>query len=394
MSVVVFLHVLNQHQRMSVEVASKRSAAVRAEHVSPNDPPHPKRRRSFGTVARKDVLLFTKNLVVLLHAGSTVLESVTVLRDQARKGRWYGVLDAIRDHIEQGFPLSDALRHEKKVFSPIYRSIVEIGERSGTLEENLQYLADQLAKQDAIRRQVLSAMMYPIMVFGGTLLLGSAVVLFVLPKVSRLFENFDVALPLSTRILLHIAAFTNTHGWWAVPGFFLGCVFVVWVFRRRAVRPFTHRLILLLPIVGAVSRHANLALFCRTLGVLLRTGTTIDDGLAACAATVPNVQYAAFLRTAHEQVKGGSALADILRQQPRLFAPTDVQILQVGENSGTLTDSLDYCATYHEEGVQTITKTLATILEPFILLVLGAMVATLALAIITPIYSITQQFRR
>lgn len=339
------------------------------------------------------MLLFTKNLVVLIHAGSTVLESITVLRDQA-KGRWRDVLSGIRDHVEQGFPLGDALRHEPRVFTPIFVSIVEIGERSGTLEENLKYLAEQLTKQDAIRRQVLGAMMYPIIVLTGTLLLGSGVVLFVLPKLTRLFESFDVALPLPTRILLGIASFTSAHGTWAIPAFFGGIVFLFWFLRRPFVRPFTHRVILRMPVVGAVSRHVNLALFCRTLSVLLRTGTTIDDALAACAATVPNVRYAAFLKTAHEQVKSGSALADVLRQQPRLFAPTDVQILQVGENSGTLTDSLDYCATYHEENVQTITKSLATILEPFILLVLGGMVATLALSIITPMYSITQQFRR
>lgn len=356
-------------------------------------PPHPKRRRSFGTVSRKEVLLFTKNVVVLLHAGSTVLEAIAVLRDQA-KGRWRDVLSDIHDHVERGFPLGDALRHEPRVFSSIYVSIVEIGERSGTLEENLKYLATQLAKQDAIRRQVLSAMMYPIIVMVGMFLLGSAVVVFVLPKLTRLFESFDVALPLPTRILLGIAGFTSAHGSWAIPAFFIGIVAMVWALRRPVVRPFTHRLILRMPIVGAISRHVNLALFCRTLSVLLRTGTTIDDGLAACAVTVPNVRYAAFLRLAHEQVKGGSALADILRQQPHLFTPTDVQILQVGETSGTLVDSLDYCAEFHEENVQTITKSLATILEPFILLVLGGMVATLALSIITPIYSITQQFRR
>ena len=359
----------------------------------PPEPSHPKKRRPFGSVSRKEVLLFTKSLVVLLHAGSTVLESVTVLRDQA-KGRWRDVLTGVRDHVEQGFPLGDALRHEQKVFPSIYISIVEIGERSGTLEENLKHLAEQLAKSDAIRRQVLGAMTYPIIVMSGTLLLGSAVVLFVLPKLTRLFESFDVALPLPTRILLGIAGFTQAHGSWAIPTFFGLLIALFWALRRPIVRPFTHRIILRMPVVGAISRHVNLALFCRTLSVLLRTSTTIDDGLAACAATVPNVRYAAFLRIAHEQVKGGSALADVLRQQPRLFAPTDIQMLQVGENSGTLTDSLDYCAEYHEENVQTITKSLATILEPLILLVLGGMVATLALSIITPIYSITQQFRR
>ncbi|MDO8425285.1 MAG: type II secretion system F family protein [bacterium] len=369
------------------------SPATAPRAAVPTEASQPKRRRSWGTVSRKDVLLFTKSIVVLLHAGSTVLESITVLRDQA-KGHWRDVLTDIRDHVERGFPLGDALRHEPKAFSSIYVSIVEIGERSGTLEGNLKYLAMQLAKQDAIRRQVLGAMTYPIIVMSGTLLLGAAVVIFVLPKLTRLFQSFDVALPLSTRILLGIATFTSAHGSWAIPTFFGGLVFCVWALRRPAVRPITHRLILRLPVVGAISRHVNLALFCRTLSVLLRTGTTIDDGLAACAATVPNVRYAVFLRTTYEQVKGGSTLADSLRQQPRLFAPTDVQILQVGENSGTLMDSLDYCAEYHEENVQTITKSLATILEPFILLILGGMVATLALSIITPIYSITQQFRR
>lgn len=345
-----------------------------------------------GWVSKKEVLLFTKNLSILLKAGSTLAESIAVLRDQA-KGKWRVVLSDLQNHVEKGLRFSESLEHYPKIFSPIYRGIVRIGEQSGTLEESLMYINQQLAKSYELRRKVLNSMMYPAIVFVGTATIGFAVAIFVLPKMAKLFSNFNIPLPLTTRVLLVVANFFQHYGLWTVLMFVVGTVLAVWLLRLRLVAPLTHWIILHLPVVKNVSVHLNLALFCRTLGILLRTGVTIDEGLKTCATTTPNIHYTNFLNHVHEQIKGGESLAEILKEKRQLFPLTDVQIIQVGEASGSLSDSLEYCAAIHEEEVSNITKNLATILEPIVLLFLGSMVALLALSVITPIYSITSQFR-
>lgn len=351
---------------------------------------HP--RHTFGWVSKKDVLLFTKNLSILLKAGSTLSESVAVLGDQA-KGKWRVVLTDIKTHIEKGLRLSESMEHYPKIFSPIYRGIVRIGEASGTLEENLLYINQQLAKSYELRRKIFGAMMYPAIVFLGTATLGFAVAIFVLPKMANLFRNFNIPLPITTRALLALADFFQHYGVFAVIGFIILVVFLSWFLRLRFVAPVTHWFILHLPVVKNISTHLNLALFCRTLAILLRTGVTIDEALITCATTTPNIYYTNFLNRVHEKIKGGESLAEILKEKKHLFPLTDVQIIQVGEASGSLSDSLEYCASIHEEEVNNITQNLATILEPIILLFLGGMVALLALSVITPIYSLTNQFR-
>lgn len=345
-----------------------------------------------GWVSKKEVLLFTKNIAVLLKAGSTLSESIRVLEGQA-KGKWLSVVRDVRMHTEKGISLAEALNRHPKVFSSIYRGMVEIGQQSGTLEENLAYVAEHLDKSYKLKKKIKGAMMYPIIVMVGTVVLGSAVALFVLPKLTKLFDSFQIDLPITTRILIAVSDFFQHHGVIATSLTVGSIVFFVVLFRRKFMRPVSHWLTLHLPILKRVSFHMNLAMFCRTLGILLTSGTSIDEALAICSKTTSNYYYARYVDQAHKQVKGGEQLSDILKKKPKLFPATDTQIIQVGEASGTLSDSLSHCAVSHEDEVEDITKNLATMLEPIILLVLGGMVALLALSIITPIYSITDRFK-
>lgn len=355
----------------------------------------PKKKKIFiypGAIARKDILFFTKNLAILLKTGSTLPEALEVLGSQA-KGTWQQVIQSIHGYVEQGLPFGSAVDKYPKVFSTLYRGVVAIGEQSGTLEENLNYINVQMEKDYELRRQVLGAMMYPIIVFLGTLVIGTGVAIFVLPKLSELFGNFDVELPFTTRFLLYIADFFDLYGLWATPLIVGGSLAFFFLLRAKFARPVTHWLILRLPVVKDVSQHVNLAIYCRTLSILLRSGVTIDDALVTCAKTATNQQYSKFIKNSQEHITSGSTMAGIMSESPKLFPVTDVQIIQVGERSGTLSESLEYCAELHEKEVAALTRNLATLLEPIILLVLGLAVAGLALSVITPIYSITDQFR-
>lgn len=345
-----------------------------------------------GGVPKKTILFFTTNLSIMLKTGSTLSESLRVIMKQS-KGRFHDILDEIIAKVEQGIKFSEALDNHPKVFSSIYVNIVKIGEESGTLDKNLEYLAHQLEKSNRLKKQIVGAMIYPMIILGGTFILGTVVSIFVLPKLTRMFKNFKVELPLTTKILIVVSDFMDQHGIIFFVGLISLIIFLIWFLRIKQVKPFTHRLLLRIPIIKTFSRNYNLSMFYRSLSVLLISGTTIDEGLIICSKTVNNVAYQKIITDLYKQIKGGESLYEILTKHPKLFPPTDTQIINVGEESGTLTDSLAYTASIREEELNDLTKNLSNILEPVLFIFLGLIVATLALSIIAPIYSITQEFR-
>lgn len=345
-----------------------------------------------GTVSVKELLFFTKNLSVMLRAGTTLSEALAVLRDQG-KGKLRLILSEVVEQVEGGHPFSESLERYPRTFSEIFVNIVKIGEESGTLEDNLGYIAEQLDKSYQLRKKIIGAMIYPAIVVIGTVVLGLGIVLFVLPKITVLFKGFDIELPLTTRILIWLSDFFQAHGWGSAIGMIVAVIFIIWLLRRKFVKPVTHWLILQFPIIRNISIHANLASFCRTMSILLQSGVTIDEGIKICSRTVSNYHYKVFLAKTYEKVKAGDALAGSLAVKKRMFSGTDIQIIKVGEESGSLSDSLQYCASIHEREVDSITKNLSNVLEPLLLITVGLMVGFLALSIITPIYSITGSVR-
>ncbi|HAZ28260.1 MAG TPA: hypothetical protein DCY48_00585 [Candidatus Magasanikbacteria bacterium] len=346
-----------------------------------------------GRVPQKQILFFTKNLSIMLQSGSTLPEALAVLKTQV-KGRLRFILDDVYQSINTGQKLSEALRRHKKAFSDIYTNMIAIGEESGKLDQNLEHLGRQLEKNYELKKKVIGALIYPSIVCIGGIILSLGIALFVLPKVAKLFQNFKVELPLTTRVLISVSTFFQTHGILAAFLVVGGSVALVWTLRRERLRPLTHWVILHTPIISSISIHLNLTLICRTLSLLLKSGLTIDESISICAKTIHNIRYKKFLEFVYQKIKAGDSLTDTLRQNTHLFPPTDIQIISVGESSGTLSHSLEFCSTIHEDEVDSITKNLATILEPILLVAIGLLVGFLALSIITPLYSITGQFHR
>ncbi|KKQ80267.1 MAG: Type IV pilin [Parcubacteria group bacterium GW2011_GWC2_38_7] len=351
----------------------------------------PKKQIFIGGVSKKAVLFFTKNLSIMLKTGSTLSEALRVINKQT-KGKFHEILNEIISTIEQGRKFSEALVVHPKVFSNIYVNIVKIGEESGTLDKNLEFLTEQLEKNYKLKKQVIGAMIYPMIILGGTLILGTLISLFVLPKLTKMFKNFRVELPLTTRMLIKFSDFFENHGVLAVTLLIAVIVGLVLFFRIKKVKPYTHKLLLYIPIIGTFSKNYSLAMFYRSLSILLKSGSTIDEGIIICSKTIANVHYKKIIAEIHGKIKTGENLFDLLEKHHKLFPPTDTQIINVGEESGTLDDSLAYVATIREEELNDLSKNLSTMLEPILFIFLGLIVAILALSIITPIYSITQEF--
>jgi type IV pilus assembly protein PilC len=343
---------------------------------------------SFGGITVTEKIIFVKHLAVMLKAGLTVSESLEIVLSQS-KGKFKKILEALLFSVESGNSLASSLAKFPKVFSNILINTTLAGEASGTLENNLDNVSEQLKKNNELVTKVKSAMVYPVIVLIGTVILGIAMSYLVLPKITPMFEGLKIKLPFYTRALIWFSHFMQQYGiifiivLAAVVGVF------VWVTRQPFSKPVTHFILLNTPIIKNISRNANLANFCRTLGTLLKSGLNIDVALNITKDTAGNYYYAKTLKKISDRISQGAKLSDNLNQYDKLFPRLLTSMIRVGEKSGKLEETLFYLSEFYEAEVDIATKTLSTSIEPILLIGIGLAVGGLAISIISPIYQIT-----
>ncbi|MFH1711949.1 MAG: type II secretion system F family protein [Patescibacteria group bacterium] len=368
-------------------MAKKKAVTKTAETTKKIKTPWYKTDLTLGRVPTVDIVLMAKHLSVMLDAGVTVPEALDVLVNQST-GTLKRVMRRIAKRVDSGDALAEALAAEPKVFSPVFVSAVLIGENSGTLGENLTRLSTQMEKDLTVRRNIQAAMVYPIVVMTITLVLGFAVATFVLPQLVTVFRSLRVELPLSTRILMWIAEIFGDYGTWITFGTFGLIVFMLWFVRQPFMRPIVHRFVLRIPLFGGFVHDINRARFCRTLGTLLESGTPIEESLQIASDATSNVVYKRSVMQMKKEVASGENFFELIRKHPYLYPPIVQRMVAVGERSGSLGDTLNYLASFYEERVEITAKNISSLVEPIMLVFIGGMVAMLAIAILTPIYSI------
>ena len=342
-----------------------------------------------------DKLFFTKHLGIMLKSGIPVSEALENLEDQARASGFKKILKKVSTDIQQGKSLEKALSKHQKVFDSLYLSLIKIGERSGNLEENLEHLGKQLEKEHNFRKKTQSAMLYPLVVFSATILMGGGISLFILPKLVDFFESLDVELPLTTKILLFIAQIMKDHGLIIVSGCFAVLLLGCWVVRLRLIKPHWHRFLLRLPIFGSFVKYSQLSSFCRNLGIMLESGIPIIEALEISSEAMGNEVFKADVKKIGQAVEKGKSIEEALKKEKFFEFPSILaRMVGVGEKTGHLEQNLLYLADFYEEEVDSVSKNFANILEPVMLLGIGLVVGFVALAIISPIYQLTGSIRR
>lgn len=354
---------------------------------------------SFGRVGLIDKVLLVKHLSTMIGSGISINEALEVIVDQSTSSKFRNVITQVRKKIVAGQTLGDALAGYPKIFDPLFVNIIRVGERSGTLEKNLDYLANELEARLDLKRKIKAASFYPMIIFAATFGLGLVLSYFVLPKITKLFDSLQVDLPLSTKLLLDFSALMESHGGLiilGVIGFVIAFKFLV---SQSFTKPVWHRFILSLPVAGGVIINYNLVMISRTLSILLRSGLTIDDAITISINTTLNEVYKKKLKLILPQIQKGKNLSDALssfKQSKRkpLFSLLMIKMLGVGEKSGKLDESLLYLSEYYDKEVDNTTKSLTTVLEPFLLLFVGLIVGFIAISVISPIYEVTGKFNR
>ncbi|HDQ88532.1 MAG TPA: type II secretion system F family protein [candidate division WWE3 bacterium] len=340
-----------------------------------------------------EIVNFTKHLSTMLRAGIPIDEGMETLVEQTANPYFRHVLNQSLEDIQNGQTLSEALEKHKNAFSHFYISLIRISEESGTLEENMNFLAEQLNKAYALKKKIQGAMLYPSLIIVAAIGMGGFITVFILPQLVEFFEDFGVDLPLTTKILLGIAKFMETYGIFVFGGIFAFIIGLSFAVKNQKIKLLWHRILLKTPIVGKIIALDQLSKFSRNLGVLLRSGVPISKSLSVTANTLSNLRFRNILNTIEEAVNDGSTIHEILlkggyKEIPAIFTT----MIKVGEKSGTLEESLLYLGDFYEAEIDDFSNNLTTIIEPILLLSIGLSVGFIAVAIVSPIYELTGSF--
>jgi len=336
--------------------------------------------------------VLAKHLSIMLNAGLTVVESLSVAIDSTT-GRLQKILKRVKQSVESGTALSVALERHGDVFAGVFINAIYAGERSGNLAVNLSELSSSLEKERNLRAKVKSAMIYPAIVFFATIVLGLVIAFFILPKLTPLFLGLNIALPWTTRALIWIANFVDNFGLITLVAAIVVVLLLRWSLRLSAMVPISHWVTLHLPAFGRMSAKLNLARLAGTMGLLLKSGVRIDEAITVTQKTIGNYYFKQSLARAAADLDGGAKLSESLAKNPALFPPLFTRLIGVGEVSGQFEETFFYLAEFYEEEVDAEAKRLSTALEPILLLIIGLVVGGLALSIITPIYELTGNVR-
>lgn len=349
----------------------------------------------FSKISHLDRLLFTKHLSIMIKSGLPLKEALDTLASHSNSAKLNQILKEVAKDVQNGQSLTKALTKYPKVFDQFYLGMIKIAEESGTLAENLQFLAQHLNQDYTLRRKIQGALYYPGIVLSATIIMGGFIALYLLPQLVDFFEVFDQELPLATRILLFFANLFKNYGLIIVAAFVGLVLGTVSLFQSKFFKPRLHRLILSLPLIGQITIDGQLARFCRNLGTLLKNGVPSSRAFEITGQTLNNLYYQEKINMIREHlVKGKHFHQAMLEINGPGFPEIIRRMVEVGEKTGTLDQVLLYLGDFFDEEVDSVAKNLTTILEPILLLIIGLVVAFVALAIVSPIYELTGSIQR
>ncbi len=350
---------------------------------------------SYTRFSIKEQTFFAKRLAFLIKAGAPLLESLRLLGKQSKIKSEIKVFDKIISDVANGQSLAVSLKHFRGVFGDFAINMIKAGESNGMLSQNLNYLAEELQKKEILRRKVLSALLYPIIITIATFGVTGILTIYIFPKILPIFQSFNAQLPLSTRIIIFITDIIRNYWIYIFASIIVfGTGFSMVRKRVPKVRFFFDGLALRIPIAGKIAKNYNLANTCRTLGLLLKSGLSVNEALLITADTIENMHYRkAFNEIAHGVIKG-KTISHFMQKSTTLFPEMMGYMVAVGEKSGNLSDTLIYLSEFYENEFNDLTKNLSSAIEPVLMIFMGLIVGFVAISVITPIYEITNNLKR
>lgn len=342
----------------------------------------------FARVKLHDKILFMRNLGAMIEAGLPLSRALNVLERQTKNVGFKNIIHDLLDGVTKGQALSDSLAKHPKNFSGLEISMVRVGEESGNLAQSLETVAMQLEKTYTLHKKIKSAMMYPSIILSVMVLIGILMMIFVVPTLMATFRDLDVELPASTQLVITVSDLFKNHAILVFAGLIGTVVAFVLAGRTKQGKRAFDFIALHVPAVSVMVKEYNTAQATRTLASLLSSGVGVVESITITQSVVQNSYYKDVLKKSIDDVQKGVALSDSFMKNVHLYPAIAGEMIQVGEETGQLSVMLQRVATYFEEEVDTKTKDLSTVIEPFLMVIIGAGVGFFAVSMLTPMYSL------
>ncbi len=338
-------------------------------------------------VSLVDKIFFCRNLKVMVTAGVSLPRSLKILSQQTKNQKFKKAILDISEEIIKGQNFSESLKKYPIIFPELFSSMVKVGEESGTLEQALTILTQQMEKEHELKSKIMGAMIYPSVIIIAMIGVGILMLVLVIPSLAETFNELGVELPLTTRIIIAIGNFTAKF-WYLMPLIIIALI----VFSRMIVKTKNGKrvfdfLVLRIPVVGKIIIKTNSAYTVRTLSSLIESGLPIVRALEVVSGVLGNIYFKEVMQEAAREVKEGAKLAEILKKYKNVYPSLVIQMIEIGEETGETSTILEKLADFYEEEVFNATKNLSVIIEPVLMLIIGAVIGFFAISMIQPIYS-------
>jgi len=343
-----------------------------------------------GGVSVVEKIMFTRNLKVMISAGVSLPRALNLLAIQAKTKKFKNILSDIEKDIIKGQTFSAGLSKYPNIFPEFFSSMIKIGEEAGTLEEVLGVLTRQLEKEYELRSKVKGALIYPAVIVSVMLIIGVLMMILVIPKLAQTFNELGVELPLTTKLIISFGNFLADF-WYLLP-FIALAIFIFFKMATKAKigKLLIDKMVLRTPIIGPIIIKTNAARTVRTLSSLISAGVPIVRSLEVVSGVMTNVYYKKAISEAAKKVEKGAKLAEALKPYQKIYPALVIQMIEIGEETGETSSILAKLADFFEEEVANATKNLSSIIEPVLMIIIGAAVGFFAISMLQPIYGMLQ----
>jgi len=341
----------------------------------------------FNRVSLVEKLMFTRNLRVMISAGVPLTRAIYTIAEVVKTKRFKKVLFEIAQKIEKGESFSKSLSYFPSIFSELFVSCIKTGEESGTLEESLEILTEQMEREHEIKSKIIGALLYPSVIISVLIVIAILMLTIVVPKLEKVFEELNVELPATTRFVIALGNFFHNF-WYLLPFLILALIsFFKTILKTESGKKIFYTFLLKIPIFSPLIKKSNCAFFTRNLSSLILAGLPLVKSLEIISKGIGNIYYQNSLKEALKRVKKGEKLSEILKKYPDLYPPLVIQMLAIGEETGETATVLKKLSKFYEEEIDNTTKALTSIIEPLIMVVIGVMIGFFAISMIQPMYS-------
>lgn len=341
-----------------------------------------------GRISSTEKIMMLRNLRVMISAGLSIVKAFSILSSQTKNKKLKIILFSIKEHINKGETLSSAMARHPSVFSPIFLSMIKVGEESGNLDEVLKNLSLQMEKDHQLKSAVKNAMIYPCIILSAMAIIGTLLLIFIVPKITDLYKTLNATLPLASKIMIFAGNFMVTKWHFVLAGIIILALGIKAGRKTKKGRWLLDTALLKIPVVAPLIKKSGCASMVRSLGSLIASGVPIVKSLDIISGTLPSIYFENALQDAKEKVKKGEKLSDALMPYQDIFSLGTIEMIEVGEETGETSAILKKLAEFYEEEVLNTTKGLSTVIEPVLMMVIGIAVGIFAISVIQPIYSI------